>query len=160
MDHSSFGNGECLDMLIRPYKDDDEPEVVNLWLEALPDASPHNDPTTAIRKKLEVGDGLFFVAEIGGGVVGTVMGGYDGHRGWVYSVAVRQAHRRRGVGSALVRHLEAALAERGCLKVNLQVRASNAGVIAFYEDLGFGIEERVSMGKRLYGEEQSLPLPH
>jgi ribosomal protein S18 acetylase RimI-like enzyme len=137
-------------MRIRPYKDDDEPAVVRLWLEALPDAAPHNDPATAIRKKLEVGGDLFFVAEIGTDVVGTVMGGYDGHRGWVYSVAVRATHRRRGVGSALVRHLEAALAERGCLKVNLQVRASNAGVVAFYEDLGYGVEERVSMGKRLY----------
>jgi ribosomal protein S18 acetylase RimI-like enzyme len=137
-------------MLIRPYRDADQPVVVRLWREALSDAAPHNDPTTAIRNKLEVGDGLFFVAEVVGDVVGTVMGGYDGHRGWVYSVAVSEAHRRRGIGSALVRHLEAALTERGCLKVNLQVRAPNAGVVAFYEDLGYGIEERVSMGKRFY----------
>jgi ribosomal protein S18 acetylase RimI-like enzyme len=92
---------------------------------------------------------LFFVAEIGGEVVGTVMGGYDGHRGWVFSVAVSEAHRWRGIGT-LVSHLEATLAERGCLKVNLQVRASKARVVAFYEVLGYRIEDRVSMGKPLY----------
>jgi ribosomal protein S18 acetylase RimI-like enzyme len=145
-----FGEGGRLDMLIRPYRDADEPVVVSLWREALSDAAPHNDPITTIRKKREVGDGLFFVAEIDSGVVGTVMGGYDGHRGWVYSLAVSEAHRRRGIGSALIRRLEVALTERGCLKVNLQVRASNAGAVAFYEVLGYGIEERVSMGKRFY----------
>ena len=78
------------------------------------------------------------------------MGGYDGHRGWVYSVAVHPKHRRRGIGGAFIRQLEAALAERGCLKVNLQVRATNAEVVAFYEKLGYVVEERISMGKRLY----------
>ena len=139
-----------MSVTIRPYQEDDEPQVVALWLEALPDPAPHNDPATAIRKKREAGDDLFFVAESGGAVVGTGMGGYDGHRGWVYSVAVAGPHRRHGVGGALVRRLEAALAERGCLKINLQVRASNAAVVAFYERLGYAVEERVSLGKRLY----------
>ena len=138
-------------MHLRHYQDSDEPEVIALWNEVLTDSAPHNDPATAIRKKLEVGRDLFFVAVVEGAVVGTVMGGYDGHRGWVYAVAVRPGHRRRGIGAALLRRLEAALSERGCLKVNLQVRASNAGVIAFYEKLGYVVEERVSMGKRLHG---------
>jgi ribosomal protein S18 acetylase RimI-like enzyme len=93
---------------------------------------------------------LFLVAEAGGAVVGTVMGGYDGHRGWIYAVAVAPEHRRRGIGSALLRRIEALLKERGCLNVNLQVLASNPGAVAFYETLGFCIEERVSMGKRHY----------
>jgi ribosomal protein S18 acetylase RimI-like enzyme len=137
-------------MHIRPYQNSDEQAVIALWNEALPDAAPHNEPARAIRAKLAVDRDLFLVAEVEGAVVGTVMGGYDGHRGWVYSVAVEARHRRRGIGAALLRRLEAALCERGCLKVNLQVRASNAGVIAFYEKLGYGVEERVSMGKRLY----------
>jgi ribosomal protein S18 acetylase RimI-like enzyme len=78
------------------------------------------------------------------------MGSYDGHRGWVYALAVCPTHQRRGIGTALLRHLEAALQGRGCLKVNLQVRASNAEAVAFYERLGYVVEERVSMGKRLY----------
>jgi L-amino acid N-acyltransferase YncA len=135
---------------VRPYKDTDQPAVIALWNEVLPDASPHNDPASVIRKKRAVEPDLFFVAVLDGAVVGTVMGGYDGHRGWVYSLAVKPEHRGAGTGSALVRRLEQALTERGCLKVNLQVRASNAGVVAFYEKLGYAIEERVSMGKRLH----------
>ncbi len=124
--------------------------VIALWNEVLPDAAPHNDPATAIRKKVAVERDLFLVAEVDGAVVGTVMGGYDGHRGWIYAVAVDSRHRHRGIGTALIRRLEAALSESGCLKVNLQIRASNGEVIAFYERLGYVVEERVSMGKRLY----------
>jgi ribosomal protein S18 acetylase RimI-like enzyme len=137
-------------MHIRPYEDADEPAVIALWGEVLPDSAPHNDPVTTLRKKLAVERDLFFVADVEGTVAGTVMGGYDGHRGWVYAVAVQPAYRRRGIGTALVRHLEEALAGRGCLKVNLQVRAPNAAVVAFYERLGYAVEQRVSMGKRLY----------
>ncbi len=66
-------------------------------------------------------------------VIGTVMGGWDGYRGWIYSVGVRATHRRRGIGSQLVLRMEQLLHERGCLKINLQVRTSNLQVIAFYE---------------------------
>ena len=136
---------------IRPYLDSDEPAVICLWPAVLPDSAPHNDSATAIRKKLAVERDLFFVATVEGNVVGTILGGYDGHRGWIYSVAVSPLNRRRGIGSgAFIRRLEARSSERGCLKVNLQVRTSNAGVIAFYEKLGYGVEERISMGKRLY----------
>ncbi len=137
-------------MRIRPYQDADEEAVIALWREVLPDSAPHNDPATSIRNKLAVDRDLFLVAEIDGNVVGTVMGGYDGHRGWIYSVAVNPRCRRQGIGRSLFRELEAILASRGCLKVNLQVRASNRGVIAFYEKLGFVVEQHVSMGKRLY----------
>jgi ribosomal protein S18 acetylase RimI-like enzyme len=137
-------------MLLRVYQDADEAAVIALWKEVLPDSAPHNDPVTAIRKKLAVERDLFFVAVVEETVVGTVMGGYDGHRGWVYSVAVTPKHRRKGIGAALIRHLESALVARGCLKINLQVRRSNAGVIPFYESLGYSVEEIVSMGKRMY----------
>jgi ribosomal protein S18 acetylase RimI-like enzyme len=77
------------------------------------------------------------------------MAGYDGHRGWIYSVAVSTAHRRRGIGSQLVRMAERALATMGCVKVNLQIMEGNEHVTAFYAALGFSVEKRVSMGKRL-----------
>src|SRR6516165_10590309 len=137
-------------MEIRVYADSDEQAVVALWNEVLPPNAPHNDPVTSIRMKLAVERDLFFVATVDGIVVGTVMGGYDGHRGWIYSVAVLPRHQRQGIGTALIRHLESALTALGCLKVNLQVRSTNAAVISFYERLGYAIEERVSMGKRLY----------
>jgi ribosomal protein S18 acetylase RimI-like enzyme len=135
---------------IRLYEDADEQAVIALWNAVLPPNAPHNDPATSIRKKLAVECDLFFVAEVDGTVVGTVMGGYDGHRGWVYSLAVLPSHQRGGIGAALVRRLEMALAERGCLKINLQVRTTNTGVLAFYEKLGYKVEEIISMGKRLY----------
>ena len=78
------------------------------------------------------------------------MGGYDGHRGWIYSVAVVPERRSLGIGTALIRKLEAELARRGCLKINLQVRESNVGVMDFYRKLGYEVDPVVSMGKRLY----------
>jgi ribosomal protein S18 acetylase RimI-like enzyme len=137
-------------MDIRPYQEADEAAVIALWREVLPDTALHNEPGQALRQKRAFERDLLFVAAVNGVVVGTVMGGYDGHRGWVYSVAVCPEHRRAEIGTALVGRLERALADCGCLKVNLQVRTSNSAVVGFYERLGYAVEERVSMGKRLY----------
>jgi ribosomal protein S18 acetylase RimI-like enzyme len=134
---------------IRSYQESDERAVAALWREVFPNEPAHNHPETNIRRKLAVQRELFFVAEIDGQIVGTAMGGYDGHRGWVYSVAVKPGYRRRGIGSALMGEVERGLAAMGCPKLNLQVRASNEGVVGFYERLGYAVEERVSMGKRL-----------
>jgi ribosomal protein S18 acetylase RimI-like enzyme len=137
-------------MDIRPYQEADEAAVIALWRQFLPDTAPHNEPGQVLRKKRAFERDLLFVAAVEGIVVGTVMGGHDGHRGWVYSLTVRPEYRRAGIGTALVSRLERALAERGCLKVNLQVRTSNSAVVGFYERRGYAVEERVSMGKRLY----------
>ncbi|MDD2883381.1 MAG: GNAT family acetyltransferase [Rhodoferax sp.] len=126
-------------------------QVVSLWTEVFADESPHNAPALAIDKKLAAADGLFFVATKGEQVVGTIMAGYDGHRGWLYSVAVHPSCRHQDIGSALMRTAEQALAERGCLKVNLQVVESNAGVVGFYAAQGYAVEKRISMGKLLGG---------
>lgn len=137
---------------IRLFQDEHAAAVVRLWNEVLPDSAPHNDPERVIRQKLEVDRELFFVAVVDSTVVGTVMGGYDGHRGWVYALAVAPEHRRHGIASALIAHLEKALVARGCLKINLQVRASNAGVVEFYRKCGYQVEDRISLGKRMYEE--------
>ena len=94
--------------------------------------------------------GLFLVAVDRGRLVGTVMGGYDGHRGWVYSLAVDGNERHRGIGTELMAEVERRLKDRGCLKINLQVMPDNEGVVQFYRELGFSVEDRLSMGKRLY----------
>src|SRR3954468_14172693 len=99
-------------MQIRRFVDADEPSVIALWREVLTDAAPHNDPASVIRQKRAVDADLFFVADLEGAVVGTAMGGYDGHRGWVYAVAVSPAFQRRGIGATLLRHLEAELGKR------------------------------------------------
>ena len=142
-------------MRIRAFLDADSASVITLWNGVFPDSAPHNDPAMMIRQKVRQERDLFYVAVAEEDVIGTVMGGYDGHRGWVYSLAVSPACRRQGVASALMKHLEAALVERGCLKINLQVRAGNEAVIGFYEQLGYSVEQRVSMGKRTYDHEDS-----
>jgi ribosomal protein S18 acetylase RimI-like enzyme len=136
-------------MEITPYEERDEPGVIALWGEVFPGEAAHNEPARILRRRSAVQRELFLVARDGGSVVGTVLAGYDGHRGWIYRVAVRPSHQRRGVGTALLRRAEESLIALGCPKVNLQVRATNAAVVAFYRKLGYAVEERVSMGKRL-----------
>ena len=138
-------------MQIRRYNDLDESAVVALWREVFPDDPPHNNPKTVIHRKGSYQRELFFVAEAEGRIIGSIMAGYDGHRGWLYTVAVQPTCRKRGVGSALVRYAEAALRALGCPKINLQGRGSNPGVAAFYQRLGYQMEDRISLGKRMPG---------
>ena len=137
-------------MKIRAYEEKDFRSVVTIWEKILPDSKPHNEPKTSLEKKLKMNDELLLVAEDEDNVVGTAMGGYDGHRGWIYSLAILPDYRRKGFGKHLLKELERKLAARGCLKVNLQVRETNSEVIAFYKSCGFEIEDRISMGKKLY----------
>jgi ribosomal protein S18 acetylase RimI-like enzyme len=134
---------------VRTYAEQDEAGVVALWRTVFPDNPPWNLPAEDIRRKLSVQPELFLVGERQGEIVGTVLAGYDGHRGWLHLVAVAPTCQRRGVGRALIAEAERRLAGLGCPKVNLQVRASNEAVVAFYRKLGYAVEERVSMGKRL-----------
>lgn len=134
---------------IRPFEDADEDAVAALWREIFPDDPPWNEPSLVIAGKRAVQRELFLVAMEGRALAGTAMGGYDGHRGWVYAVAVRPDLRRRGIGARLMARLESALVRLGCPKVNLQVRAGNEAVVAFYQRLGYSVEQRVSLGKVL-----------
>jgi len=124
-------------------------QVIRLWEAVFGYETAHNTPSLAIDKKLEANDDLFFVAILEGAIVGTILAGYDGHRGWLYSVAVHPSHRQNGIGSALVHHAEQALTNRGCMKINLQIMSGNESVAGFYESLGYTVEKRVSMGKRI-----------
>ena len=135
------------EVLIRPYRETDEESVAQLWSSVFPNPAPRNVPRSVIAQKMAMQRDLFFVAEMDGSVVGTAMAGYDGHRGWLYTVAVLPELQRRGIGKALVQRAEESLAALGCPKVNLQVVTSNAAVVGFYERLGYVVEERISMGK-------------
>ena len=137
------------DTCVRAFHLADQPAVDALWRAVFPDSPPWNESNADIRRKLAVQPDLFLVAELDGRVVGTTMAGYDGHRGWVHLVAVSPESRRRGIGRALMAEAERRLAALGCPKLNLQVRGTNRGVVAFYERLGFVVEDRVSLGKRL-----------
>jgi ribosomal protein S18 acetylase RimI-like enzyme len=118
-------------------------QVVALWKNVFGYEAAHNNPSLAIDKKLQVDDQLFFVAVADKAVVGTIMAGYDGHRGWLYSLAVAPSHRRQGIGSRLVSQAEGALTRKGCVKINLQILEGNESVAAFYAALGFSVEKRI-----------------
>ena len=130
------------------YRSEFENAVVDLWKRCNL-IVPQNDPAEDIRKKLEFQPELFFVGLLDGRVVGSIMIGYDGHRGWINYLAVTPECQRRGYGKRLVYKAIEELKRMGCLKVNLQIRKSNTSVIDFYKHLGFREDEAVCFGMRL-----------
>lgn len=136
-------------MQIRSYQPTDREAVLALWQEVFGYPEARNRPEKVLDDKLALGDGLLLVALHDGELIGSVMAGYDGHRGWLYRMAVQPGARRRGVGQALTRAAEAALRERGCAKINLQTHATNAAAGAFWQRMGYAVEARVAWGKDL-----------
>lgn len=134
-------------VVVQPYQESDHNGVVPLWSNVFPDDPPWNEPKELISRKRTVDPNLFWVARCDHHVIGTVLAGYDGVRGWIYHLAVDPAQRRRGTARLLMQTAERALEALGCAKINLQVRSNNTGVIEFYKALGYTIEERVQMGK-------------
>ena len=120
-----------------------------IWNEVFGYEAAHNLPQLVINKKHEFGDGLFFVALDGEAVIGTIMAGYDGHRGWMYSIAVPPEYRHQGVGSSMLSFAERQLKALGCMKINLQIMDGNEAVENFYLANGYITEKRISMGKSL-----------
>ena len=110
-------------------------------------------PRKDIARKLLVQPELFLVLEEEGRVAGTAMVGFDGHRGWVYYLAVDPAFQGRGFGRLLMAEAERLLTDLGCPKLNLQVRAGNEAVTGFYDALGYGRDDVVNLSKRLIPDE-------
>ncbi len=133
---------------IRPIRDGDEEAVAKLW-RVCGLVRPWNDPLRDIESARANASSDIFVAvsEEGGGIAGSVMAGYEGHRGWVYYVAVAQEHRSQGLGERLMRHAEAWLASAGAPKVMLMIREENEAVRRFYEAIGYEVEERTVMSR-------------
>ena len=134
---------------IRPYEEGDHDSLVELWADVFRDDPPRNAPEVMIRNKLRVQPELFLVAVSGTEVVGAVMAGDDGTRGWIHHLAVAPSRRRLGLGTSLMKAAEEGLRAMGCPKVNLQVRARNSGVVDFYRSVGYDVEDMVSLGKML-----------
>ena len=134
-------------LVIRPFRAADEAAVIELWRAC--GLLGWGDPRKDIARKLRVNPEWLLVGELAGQAIATCMIGYEGHRGWINLLGVAPAHQRGGHGRALMAEAERILRGAGCAKINLQVRAKNAKVIAFYERLGFAPDEVVSLGKRL-----------
>ena len=142
-------------MKIRAFQPADEATVIALWRECGL-TRPWNDPHADIARKLTEQPDLFLVGTVAAEVVASAMVGFDGHRGWVYYLAVTPRHRKRSYGRALMQEAERLLIERGCPKLNLLVRSSNTEVIEFYRRLGYVQDETVSLGKRLIHDAEQL----
>jgi len=136
---------------IRPFDLADTEPVVSLWQETGL-TRPWNNPYQDISRKLRVQPELFLVALDGSDLVGTVMAGYDGHRGWLYYLASSPARRGEGIGRKLVERAEELLIDMGCPKVQLMVRTENVEVHDFYASLGFEPFETWNTGKRLIAD--------
>jgi ribosomal protein S18 acetylase RimI-like enzyme len=134
---------------IRSFCEADRPQLVQLWSAVFPDDPPRNAPQRMIDGKLDHHPELLLVAEVGSLVVGAVIAGFDGVRGWIYHLAVVAGHRRQGIATQLMRAAAEGLRSAGCAKINLQVRATNEGAVAFYHALGYEVEDRISMGRAL-----------
>ncbi|KGE73885.1 GNAT family acetyltransferase [Spirochaeta lutea] len=137
-------------MEIRIYNDTEDREAVkDLWQRVFGYQDARNEPGFVIDLKLSRQDGLFFIARESQNLLGTIMAGYDGHRGWIYSLGVDPNSRLKGVGTALLRRAEQALSDLGCVKINLQIMDYNGRVQEFYRKNGYAAEPRISMGKEI-----------
>jgi len=135
-------------LIIRSFQISDEPYVIDLWHRCNL-VVPQNDPKKDIEMKLQVQPELFFVGVISNSIVSTVMSGYDGHRGWLYYLAVDPDFQKKEIARRMVEKVESKFRKLGCSKINLQVRTSNKPVIAFYKHIGFLDDDVIGMGKRL-----------
>ncbi|MGP1284206.1 MAG: GNAT family acetyltransferase [Parasphingopyxis sp.] len=129
----------------------DRDAVIALW-RACTLTRPWNDPVADFDSAIGTAASDILLLPEGGAPVAAVMVGFDGHRGWVYYLAVHPDHRRKGLGRRMMDAAEAWLRARGAPKIQLMVRSDNADVIAFYEALGLGRQDVVTLGRRLDGK--------
>jgi ribosomal protein S18 acetylase RimI-like enzyme len=123
-------------------------EAVGLWHKAGL-TRPWNDPREDLRGALRGPDSTVLGCLQDSELLGTAMVGHDGHRGWVYYLAVREDQRKRGVGRRLMRASEEWTVARGVPKLQLMVRAGNEPALAFYDRLGYETNDVVVLGRRL-----------
>lgn len=135
-------------MQIQPYSPKYEADVIELWRKCDLLYTKYN-PYKDIARKMKVDPELFLIGVEGGKVIATVMGGYDGHRGWIYHLGIDPAYQRRGLGRQIMDAIEEKLKARDCLKVNLMVMKTNHKAMKFYESIGFNEEDATEYGKRL-----------
>ena len=134
--------------MIRPAKAADAAVVIALW-HACGLTRPWNDPAADFARATGTATATILVAEIDGAIVGSAMVGYDGHRGWVYYLAVAAGARRQGLGRALMAAAEAWLRAAGAPKLQLMVRSDNAAAVGFYTALGYDPQPVLTLGRFL-----------
>jgi ribosomal protein S18 acetylase RimI-like enzyme len=138
-----------MSLTVKTAAAEDEPAVVALW-RACDLVASYNDPVADFRfANAGPCSDVLVAVDDDGEIVGSVMVGHDGHRGWLYYVAAHPASRGEGVGRRMVQAAEGWLRQRGVVKVQLLVRETNTKVVGFYEHLGFEVAPRVVMSRWL-----------
>jgi ribosomal protein S18 acetylase RimI-like enzyme len=137
-------------LAIAPIGDADVAQVAALW-QACGLTRPWNDPTADIALARKGSNATVLIGRDDGALIATVLVGHDGHRGWVYYLAVDTNHRGKGYGRVMMDAAERWLRERGIEKLQLLVRADNSQVNGFYQSLGYSMQERVIYAKWLDG---------
>lgn len=137
---------------ITPIEDDDVAAVVVLW-QRCDLTRPWNDPAADIALARRGPNSTILIGRDGETIIASVMVGHEGHRGWVYYVAVDPDHRGRGFGRAMMNAAEDWLRNAGIAKLQLLVRSENTKVQAFYESIGYDEQERIIYAKWLDGRE-------
>ena len=138
--------------VIRPYIDTDLEDIIQLW-ERCDLTRPWNNPEIDIFRKAAQKDELFLVAVKDQTIIATLMGGYDGHRGWINYLAVHPNHQRNGIATALIQHSEKRLIALGCPELQILVPKEHIDIQNFYEQLGYDEKEVVCLAKRLISDQ-------
>ena len=141
-------------LAISPIVDADVDAVIALW-QRCGLTRPWNDPASDIAFARRGGNATILTGRVGGALVATAMVGHDGHRGWVYYVAVDPDRQGKDFGRAIMAAAEDWLRARDVTKVMLMVRPDNVAVQAFYDRLGYDVQERVIYAKWLDGREMT-----
>jgi ribosomal protein S18 acetylase RimI-like enzyme len=136
-------------MKIRAFEIEDQNAVIELW-KACGLVVPWNDPVKDIARKLKVDADLFLVGESNREIVASVMGGYDGHRGWINYLAVSPQHQRKGYARKIMQFVEHRIELKGCPKINLMIRATNREAAEFYQAIGYDIETSIGLARTLH----------
>ena len=132
---------------IRTFQTSDTDKVIFIW-EQCGLIRSWNNPKLDIQRKMSFQKEFFFVGELSNKIIATAMFGYDGHRGWLNYLAVIPQFQKKGFGRLLLEFGETLLFEKGCPKLNLQIRTDNAEAIKFYKAVGYSEDAAVSFGKR------------
>ena len=132
----------------RKFRKSDSEAVIDLWKKCKL-IVPWNDPIKDINRKLSIKDNLFIIGEINKNIIASAMAGYDGHRGYIYYLAVLPEYQNKGIGSSLLSIIEKKLLQLGCPKINLFVRNTNIRVKTFYKINNYEFQDSQIYGKRL-----------
>lgn len=137
-----------IEFKIRIFREQDSQDIIRLW-KLCELVVPWNNPQIDINRKTKDSPELFFIGELGGNIIASCMAGYDGHRGWIYYLAVHPDHRRNSYAHTIMSYAEKSLRNIGCPKIDLMIRNTNSDVIAFYKQIGYNADPVVVMSKRL-----------